>query len=218
MTVFWRMMNDIQLKIVHFLWVWLLHIAWWFFVMQCKRKSYRSFRAIHIRYQETKCYSFHSNNYRSNTIWLFPNWKVSCLTLTIKMQLLLLLQREKKTFRSWIWVYFNLKATRVLHRTDQTSYWHFVEQLECIICMKHRLLGRKDRKKDNHEEDRKKDSQANWPRAFLVFFFILTSSASSRTKFMYSSKPYIKQPSIRNYNQPIQTAISRYALSVSHTT
>uniref|UniRef100_A0A2P2JL25 Small nuclear ribonucleoprotein E n=1 Tax=Rhizophora mucronata TaxID=61149 RepID=A0A2P2JL25_RHIMU len=27
------------------------------------------------------------------------------------------------------------------------------------------------------------------PRAFLVFFLTLTSSASSRTKFMYSSKP-----------------------------
>lgn len=34
------------------------------------------------------------------------------------------------------------------------------------------------------------------PNCFLLFFFTLTSSASSRTKFMYSSKPYTQKKQI----------------------
>lgn len=37
------------------------------------------------------------------------------------------------------------------------------------------------------------------PNCFLLFFFTLTSSASSRTKFMYSSKPIIRPSTLRSF-------------------
>uniref|UniRef100_A0A0V0H2K3 Putative ovule protein n=1 Tax=Solanum chacoense TaxID=4108 RepID=A0A0V0H2K3_SOLCH len=37
------------------------------------------------------------------------------------------------------------------------------------------------------------------PNCLLVFFFTLTSSASSRTKFIYSSKPMIRPSILRSF-------------------
>ena len=40
-----------------------------------------------------------------------------------------------------------------------------------------------------HKQQEEKDYEIELPKDFLLFLLILTSSASSKTKFMYSSKP-----------------------------
>lgn len=54
----------------------------------------------------------------------------------------------------------------------------------------------------NNEKDK--------PKVFLLFFFTLTSSASSKTKFIYSSKPWGK------YTQSHHTKLKKFRRDVTN--